>query len=264
MKASLSTLFILLTVTSMTHAFMFSPVAHHISQYDGFASETTKFVSSRNISFLRANCRRQITLQQSSMDEETDPSNTINIAIFSNEDEAFQSALSEHPFCKMTGVSLSIDWIATTEKSSWTKSELEIVCNTDIACFSTVSSVKTYLSKLDNHLNVDPELPQEERRKLPNKPDMVADMMGGDGSSLMAACPSTETARECLNSGRWLANNIYYPKDNEAVELKTRSLEEGEEDDVNNDTEICVEVWASSVMQAAGDVMERKFWGGGW
>ena len=93
---------------------------------------------------------------------------------------------------------------------------------------------------------------------------MIADIMGGDGSILMAACPLTETARECLNSGRWLANNIYYPKDNEAVELKTRSLEEGEVDDENDDKEISVDAWASSVMQAAGDVMERKFWGGGW
>ncbi|KAL3779555.1 hypothetical protein HJC23_009607 [Cyclotella cryptica] len=172
----------------------------------------------------------------------------------------------------MTGVSLSIDYIpTTTESASWSKSELDILQNTDIACFSTTSSVKRYLKKLDNHLNVDPGISQEERRKLPNKPDLVADILqtvGDGGDTLMAVCPSNEIARECLNCGRWQANHIYYPKDGSAVELKTESLPEEEEkeesEDVEEDVDIDVDVWAASVMQAAGDVLERKFWGGGW
>lgn len=213
--------------------------------------------------------KRQRVVTHMSADEETDPSNTINIAIFSNnQDDAFQIALLNHPLRKMTGVSLSIDWIANNKESSWTKSELNVIQSTDIACFSTISSVKTYLNKLDNHLNADPDLPQEERRKLPNKPDMIADIMGtaGGSSGLVAACPVTETARECLNSGRWIANNIYYPKDGRAVALKTESLEDAKANDDNEEenVEIDVDLWAASVMQAAGDVLETKFWGGGW
>jgi hypothetical protein len=207
---------------------------------------------------------------QSSSDD-ADPSNTINIAIFSSKpDDIFQNALTDHPFCKMTGVSLSIDWIANNIEPSWSKSELDVLQSTDIVCFSTASAVKQYLKKLDNHLNVDPSLPQEERRKLPNKPDLIADILGGKGGTpneLMAACPSTETARECLNSGRWMANHIYYPKDGQAVELKTEAIVEGEEDgsgEIEEDGDVDVDVWAASVMQAAGDVLERKFWGGGW
>eukprot|EP00956_Cyclotella_meneghiniana_P021197 scaffold38243_cov75-Cyclotella_meneghiniana.AAC.3 len=202
--------------------------------------------------------------QASGNDQESE---TINIAIFpKNDDDAFQIALinvlRDHPFCKMTGASLSIEWIpTTTDETSWTKSELEIVTRADIACFSTVSSVKSYLSKLDNHLNVDPKLPQEERRKLPNKPDMIADIMGGKGSAeVMAACPLSETARECLNSGRWTAHNIYYPKDGQSVELKTESLE-NEIEEGDEEIDIDLDVWAASIMQAAGDVQEQKFWG---
>jgi hypothetical protein len=160
--------------------------------------------------------KRQTYLNQSPSDTDADASNTINIAIFSNnENDVFQTTLLDHPFCKMTGVSLSIDYIPTAaESTSWSKSELDILQTTDIACFSTASSVKRYLKKLDNHLNVDPDIPQEERRKLPNKPDLIADILetvGGEGGdTLMAACPSSEIARECLNCGRWQANHIYY------------------------------------------------------
>lgn len=194
-------------------------------------------------------------------------SETINVAIFpKNDDDAFQIALinvlRDHPFCKMTGTSLSIEWIpTTTDESSWTKSELDIVKRADVACFSTVSSVKSYLSKLDKHLNIDPELPQEERRKLPNKPEVIADTIRGEVSAeVMAACLLSKTARECLNSGRWTAHNIYYPKDGQSVELKTESLE-NVEDEGDEEVEIDLDIWAASIMQAAGDVQEQRFWG---
>ena len=84
----------------------------------------------------------------------------------------------------------------------------------------------------------------------------------------MAACPNVNTARECLNSGRFQAHQIYYPKDTQtSVELKTESLdvgeEEGKEEEVVED-DIDLQIWADSVIQACGDVLERKFWGGGW
>lgn len=251
-------------LTSTSHAF-FSPTANIIRQHAH--SGAISFASSRILTDDASRKKRILTY--ASADDEADESSTINIAIFSNsQDDVFQNALINHPFCKMTGVTLSIDTITTNKDASWTKSELDVIQSTDIACFSTVSSVKTYLNKLDNHLKVDPKLPQEERRKLPNKPDLVADIMGGTGGAtngVMAACPVTETARECLNSGRWMANNIYYPKDGKAVELKPQSLEEGEEvEEAEEDLEIDVNTWAASVMQAAGDVLESKFWGGGW
>jgi len=260
MKTLLSRLVIFASLASTSYAFLSPCVSQGVC-----TSTSATWFSTRNTNLRKFDI--ESNLRQSSTDDDIDSSNTINIAIFStNNYFSFEQALLNHPFCKMTGVTLSIDWIATNKEASWTKSELDIVQATDIACFSTISSVKTYLSKLDNHLNVDPQLPQEERRKLPNKPDLVADIIGTQGNrDLVAACPLTETARECLNSGRWMANNIYYPKDGQAVELKTESLEESYQDDGgDDDVDIDVDVWADSVLQAAGDVLERKFWGGGW
>ena len=56
-----------------------------------------------------------------------------------------------------------------------------------------------------------------------------------------------------------------------AMELKTESMMEQEEEKEGNGDElkeddivdIDIEAWAESVVQAAGDAMERKFWGGG-
>jgi hypothetical protein len=214
-------------------------------------------------------------------------SDKINIALVSSNDsddeqqfsrEGFDNALQTHPFCKMTGITLSISDVSVT--SSLSKEDISLLQNADIACFSTITGVKSYLNMLDEHFNVAEDISDEERRQLPNRPDLVGDMIQGlsgsvsEGDSdvpsagLMAACPNTSTARECLNSGRWMSNHIYYPKDaQKAVELKTEAVdsensydneeEEGEED-------IDLEAFAASIVQAAGDVYERKFWGGGW
>jgi hypothetical protein len=192
--------------------------------------------------------------------------------------EGFDNALHTHPFCKMTGITLSISDVSVT--SSLSKEDISLLQNADIACFSTITGVNSYLNMLDEHFNVAEDISDEERRQLPNRPDFVGDIIQGlsgsvsEGDSdvpsagLMAACPNTSTARECLNSGRWMSNHIYYPKDaQKAVELKTEAVdsensydneeEEGEED-------IDLEAFAASIVQAAGDVYERKFWGGGW
>ena len=221
-------------------------------------------------------------LHQSSEDDGDDASSTINIAVIStakqtDHAELLQTVLKDHPFCKMmTSVELSISDIPT---STWDANNISHLQQADIACFATTSAVQSYLKRLDEHNNIDKDISDEDRRKLPNKPDLVSDIILASESTasattdgLMAACPSTDAARECLNSGRWMSNHIYYPKDasQEAVELKTESIASGEGESVNekqNDDEvedIDMQVWADSVVQAAGDVMERKFWGGGW
>ncbi len=97
---------------------------------------------------------------------------------------------------------------------------------------------------------------EEDRKKLPNRPTSTGGNATEDGSTaiMMVACPNFKTARECLTSGRWMSNHIYYPKNDERMNG----------DDVEASTKINVEAWVNSVVQAAGDVMERKFWGGGW
>lgn len=76
------------------------------------------------------------------------------------------------------GTSSSINCIpTTTESTSWLKSELDILHSTYIACFSMVSSVEQYLTKFDSHFDVDPNISQDEQRKLPNKPALIVDIL---------------------------------------------------------------------------------------
>ena len=152
--------------------------------------------------------------------------------------------------------------------SSWSKEHITNMQEADIACFRSTSDVKYYLQSIDDYSNVPKDIDDEERRKLPNN------IIGDDTSVpttfdgvVMAACPNVNTARECLNSGRFQVNHIYYPKNTQtSVELKTESLDAGDKEGKEEvvEDEIDVQIWADSVIQAAGDVMERKFWGGGW
>lgn len=214
-----------------------------------------------------------------------DNSESVNIALIQPDSngqqystEGLENALKSHPFCKMTGVTLSLSTISV--ESEFTKQDIASLQQSDIACFSNVKGVKSYLSLLDDHFDVAKDITDEDRRQLPNKPDLVGDIIQGiseavneeDGSipdaGIMAACPNTETARECLNSGRWMSNHIYYPKDTQqAVELKTEAIgsdEDTKDEEGENEDPVDIEVWAASIVQAAGDVYERKFWGGGW
>ena len=62
--------------------------------------------------------------------------------------------------------------------------------------------------------------------------------LGPDGNgNVLAACIGTTSARACLESGRWHATDIYYPKEDPGVES-----------------------WAQSAAQAVADTLERKFW----
>jgi hypothetical protein len=229
-----------------------------------------------------------------SSDDEGGGASTINVALITSSvstvggtrhHEGLHAAIEVHPFCKMTGIRFSIADVPVASSAilpSWTKEHVSRLRKADIACFEDASAVLSYLKVLDEHHDVPESASEEYRRRQPNKPDLVREIIGGvvpkanDGTAtlMMAACPDSDTARECLNSGRWTSNHIYYPKVTQgAVELKILPIsgggEDGEDargakDGAEGGGAIDVDVWADSVVQAAGDVMERKFWGGGW
>jgi hypothetical protein len=197
---------------------------------------------------------------------------SINIALITStitdgKQHELQSILKDSPFCKMTGTRLTI---ADVPSAKWSQEHVDRLGQADIVCFASVSAVKSYLNNLDeNHLNVPKDISDEDRRKLPNTPEGTEVTIG---ASVMAACPNANTGRECLNSGRWATNHIYYPKSTQqAVELKAELIEGQDggdrgtgEEEVDEAEDIDMSFWADSVLQASGDVMERKFWGGGW
>lgn len=94
----------------------------------------------------------------------------------------------------------------------------------DIACFSSPQAVDEWLENIDAIV------------------DGVIDADEKTNGNVVAVCLSKDTANACLQSERWESRNIYYPK--------------------GENTQI--ELWVNSCVQALGDVMERKFWGGGW
>mmetsp|Transcript_14985 Transcript_14985/g.31699 ORF Transcript_14985/g.31699 Transcript_14985/m.31699 type:complete len:313 (-) Transcript_14985:56-994(-) len=245
-----------------------------------------------------------LSSSSSGNDDANKVADTINIAIVASantaplDTTAFREALASHPFCQMTGMQLSIVDILLPhnninninninnedDKQSRNESTTSLQ-SSDIACFPTSSTVKSYLRFVDSQLNLSNDITEEERRRLPNRPptkdastddddDDVGPATSLETTGIMAACIDTETAKQCLNSGRWSANHIYYPKSGEAVDLKIEEGSDGNDDDdkvddddvVENEewTEEMIDLWIASVMQAAGDVMERKFWGGGW
>lgn len=116
--------------------------------------------------------------------------------------------LETHSFSRMTGVKLVLFNIPTTPDagSSWSIDHLSLLQRSDIICFSDSVDVQTYLCNLDNYLGVPLDMKEEDKKKLPNRP--VDDM----STVMVVACPNFNTARECLQSGRWTSNHIYYPK----------------------------------------------------
>ena len=228
-------------------------------------------------------------------DESSDTSaSTIRIALVGRDSDelGLGSLLGEHPFCEMTKIELSLQTVPVT--SSWDEDDVSGLQSADIACFESPSCVRSYLQRLDEHLAVPDDASDEERRKLPNRPGSMDDAgEPGQQSTFMAACRNTSSARECLNSGRWQSNHIYYPKDSGPVELKTQAIGDASESDEDEGEEVDVQVWVDSIVQAAGkgaelngmvgvvvhltifqllvrnnsttgDVFERSFWGGGW
>lgn len=215
----------------------------------------------------RATMPTRTALCQSSGDDD-DGSNTINIALISDNDhDELETTLKNHPLCKMTGTKFSIANVpasSSTEKSPWTEEDISNLEQADIALFDTASAVTSYLNNLDyGHFGIAEDMDDMERRGLPNKPSE------DNTATFMAACPNVNSAKECLNSGRWESNHIYYPKETQgAVQLKTEPIagEDGSdgEEKVEEEEEIDMQIWADAIAQAGADAMERKFWGGGW
>lgn len=97
-----------------------------------------------------------------------------------------------------------------------------------IVCFGSPTAVDSWLENVDRVLGIE-GLDDDEKKKTP--------MCNGNA---VAVCIGTTTAKRCLESGRWMANDIYYPAKNPGLEG-----------------------WVDSCFTAAGDVMERDFWGDG-
>lgn len=194
------------------------------------------------------------TCRASSTDESSDTSTSIiHIALVGRDaDElGLTSVLGDHPFCEMTKIKLSLRTVPVT--SSWDDGDVSSLQSADIACFESPSCVRTYLQRLDEHLAVPDDTSDEERRSLPNRPGSVEDSdEPGQQSTFMAACRNTSSAKECLNSGRWESNHIYYPKDGGPVELKTQAIGDESESDEDEGEEVDVQVWAETIIQAAG------------
>mmetsp|Transcript_34300 Transcript_34300/g.100886 ORF Transcript_34300/g.100886 Transcript_34300/m.100886 type:complete len:384 (-) Transcript_34300:138-1289(-) len=113
-----------------------------------------------------------------------------------------------------------------TVPATFTASQMSQVDDIEIACFGSPSAVNAWLQNMDVKYNLQ-DVDEEEKKKL-----------GAQGNgNVLAACIGTTSARAVLESGRWNAMDIYYPKENPGVDT-----------------------WADSIVQASGDVLERKFW----
>ena len=113
-----------------------------------------------------------------------------------------------------------------TVPATFTADQLSQIDDVEIVCFGSPSAVKAWLRNIDVKGGYE-GLDEEEKKKL-----------GPEGNgNVVAACIGTTSARACLESGRWHAMDIYYPKENPGVES-----------------------WAASIAQATGDIMEKKFW----
>ena len=97
-----------------------------------------------------------------------------------------------------------------------------------IACFGSPTAVDAWLANMDRALGIE-DLDDDKKKTIP-----------GSNGNTVAVCIGTTTARRCLESGRWLSNDIYYPAKNPGLEG-----------------------WTDSCFSASGDVMERDFFGQG-
>jgi hypothetical protein len=160
-----------------------------------------------------------------------DDANIINVAIASPEEanykDELQKAMMEHPLLSMIDATANIMEIPPLSgDANAGRFENDALQDLGVACFASPEEVKQWVQDIDVTLGLE-DVAEEDKR-----------LANGD---VMAACIGTETARVCLESGRWESRNIYYPK--------------GQEDSV--------EGWAASAVQAVGDLNEKRFWGEG-
>lgn len=113
-----------------------------------------------------------------------------------------------------------------TVPATFTASQMSLVDDIEIACFGSPSAVSSWLQNMDVKYNLQ-DVDEEAKKKL-----------GAEGNgNVLAACIGTTSARAVLESGRWNAMDIYYPKENPGLDS-----------------------WTDSIVQACGDVLEKKFW----
>mmetsp|Transcript_22499 Transcript_22499/g.27129 ORF Transcript_22499/g.27129 Transcript_22499/m.27129 type:complete len:238 (+) Transcript_22499:102-815(+) len=155
------------------------------------------------------------------------------------ENDEIQQALLKHDMLRMLGLQLKFVEVPCVGDDESLDSNL--LQDIDLVCFQTEEAVKQWLQQIDKMLGIEDSESLEGPEKLA--------LGNGD---VVAACMYTEVANVCLQSSRWESRNIYYPNINKAGMRAT--------DSDKND----LEKWADSTAQAFGDIMERKFWGGGW
>ena len=165
---------------------------------------------------------KPFTLQASDSPNED---NSVFVALTDQDNGPLKEALQSHSMLSILGVDLQLKDVSLDEPFP-----TDLLEDMDAACFSTSAAVTGWLKNLDQLLGIE-DMNDDEKRS-----------MGCGG--VIAICINTATARTALETGRWEARKIYYPK--------------GDEDGTSVDS------WADMGMQGIGDVMERKFWGGDW
>jgi len=99
----------------------------------------------------------------------------------------------------------------------------------DLAMFGSPSAVKAWLGNVDVASGTKEEDLEEKLKEGVNC-----------NGNVIAVCIGKTTASACLQSKRWVSNDIYYPSKNPGMKG-----------------------WVDSCVNASGDVMEKAFWGTG-
>jgi hypothetical protein len=152
----------------------------------------------------------------------------MNIALTQQigENEELQQTIKVHPLLSMIAGTANFVEIPCSDTESASIFEDNPLNMLDVACFGSPESVKQWLHNVDVSLGI-VDMAEEDKRSMGN----------GD---VMAACIGIDTAKICLESGRWESDNIYYPR-------------------LGDD----MQGWADSAVQAVSDLAERNFWGDG-
>jgi hypothetical protein len=180
--------------------------------------------------------------------------------------KAFTDLVAGHEMLKILGIELKIKGHTYSDSSDDKISTIEALDEVDLVCFENDAAIQEWLIRHDATMGIedvdDDEEDEDENSDNDNEEaeeDAATKAAAKAAKKAMAkgtvepvaVCKSTEVANTCLQSKRWEQHRIYYPSG--------YVIPEGSE---NSDE--AIEKWADSAMQALGDSMERRFWGGGW
>jgi len=107
--------------------------------------------------------------------------------------------------------------------------ERRVMNGVNLALFGSPSAVRAWLANVDVALGITEEDGSLEERMKEG---------GNCNGNVMAICIGSTTAKACLESKRWVSDDIYYPSEDPGMKG-----------------------WVESCLIAAGDVMEKAFWG---